>query len=67
MRRILLSIVLTVLCNSLGLAQRLPESAVPENYKVSFAPDFQHDNFAGEETIQLRILKPTSQIVLNSA
>jgi aminopeptidase N len=67
MRRILLSTVLTVLCNSLGLAQRLPESAVPENYKVSFAPDFQHDNFAGEETIQLRILKPTSQIVLNSA
>ena len=48
-------------------AQRLPELAVPENYKLSFAPDFQKDNFAGEETIQLRVLKTTSQIVLNSA
>ncbi len=48
-------------------AQRLPEVAVPENYKLSFAPDFQKDNFAGEESIQIRILKSTSQIVLNSA
>lgn len=48
-------------------AQRLPELAAPENYKLNFAPDFDKDNFAGEETIQIRVLKPTSQIVLNSA
>jgi len=48
-------------------AQRLPELAVPENYKLNFVPDFGKDNFAGEETIQIRVLKPTSQIVLNSA
>ena len=47
--------------------QRLPKLATPENYKLSFAPDFQKDTFAGEETIQLRIVQPTSQIVLNSA
>jgi len=48
-------------------AQRLPELAAPENYKLNFVPDFGKDNFAGEETIQIRVLKPTSQIVLNSA
>ncbi len=56
-----------LLLASFATAQRLPNIAVPENYKLSFAPDFTKDNFAGEETIQLRVLKPTSQIVLNSA
>jgi len=49
------------------LAQRLPDLAVPENYQISFAPDFEKDNFAGEETIRVHILKPTAQIILNSA
>ncbi|MCU1297715.1 MAG: peptidase rane alanine aminopeptidase, partial [Acidobacteriaceae bacterium] len=53
--------------SSFATAQRLPELAVPENYKLSFAPDFAKDNFAGNETIQIRILKPTSKIVLNAA
>ena len=61
-----------LLCSFLWLlpfaaAQQLPKLAVPENYKISFAPDFQNDNFAGEETIQVRVLKTTSEIVLNSA
>src|ERR1700675_2957748 len=67
MKRLFLPLVFFGLYTSLAFAQRLPELAVPENYKVVFAPDFQKDNFAGEETIQVRILKPTSQIVLNSA
>jgi aminopeptidase N len=48
-------------------AQRLPELAVPDNYKLSFAPDFAKSNFTGEESIQIRVLKPTSQLVLNAA
>lgn len=48
-------------------AQRLPELAVPENYKLSFAPNFAKDNFAGDETISARVLKATDEIVLNSA
>ncbi|HET7439961.1 MAG TPA: M1 family metallopeptidase [Terriglobales bacterium] len=47
--------------------QRLPELAVPENYKLSFTPNLDKDNFAGEETIQIRLLQPTSEIVLNAA
>jgi len=64
-RVILLAVFLGLL--PFAAAQRLPELAVPENYEISFAPDFQNDNFAGEETIQVRILKTTSEIVLNSA
>ncbi len=55
-----------MLLSGMAVAQRLPELAVPENYQVSFAPDFEKDNFAGEETIQIRVLKATPQIVLNS-
>jgi aminopeptidase N len=67
MKRGFLSFALFMLAASFAAAQRLPELAVPENYKLTFAPDFNKDNFAGEETIQIHLLKPTSQIVLNSA
>src|SRR5713226_9620304 len=56
-----------LLLASFATAQRLPNLAVPENYTLSFAPDFTRDNFGGEETIQRQVLKPGSQIVLNSA
>ena len=48
-------------------AQRLPQTAVPESYKLTFAPDLTNNTFAGEETIQVQVLKPTSEIVLNAA
>ncbi|HYA26236.1 MAG TPA: hypothetical protein VEF05_18895, partial [Terriglobales bacterium] len=55
-----------LLVGSFCAAQRLPEIAVPENYALTFAPDFTKDNFTGDETIHVRVLKPTSQIVLNA-
>jgi len=51
---------------SFAAAQRLPEIAIPENYKLSFAPDFSTDTFAGSETIEIQVVKPTSRIVLNA-
>jgi aminopeptidase N len=48
-------------------AQRLPELVVPDNYKLAFAPDFTKNDFTGGEIIQVRVLKPTSEIVLNAA
>ena len=53
--------------SSWAAAQRLPELAIPDNYQILLAPDFQKDNFTGDETIRLRVLKPTRQIVLNSS
>jgi hypothetical protein len=47
-------------------AQRLPDVAVPDNYRLTFAPDFDKDNFSGDETIQIRVLKPSSSLVVNA-
>ncbi len=52
---------------SVAGAQRLPQDAIPENYKLTFTPDLNRGHFAGDETIRVKLLKPTSQIVLNSA
>src|SRR6266850_136855 len=47
-------------------AQRLPDSVLPEHYKLGIAPDFNNDSFSGTETIQVRLMKATSTITLNS-
>jgi aminopeptidase N len=67
MKRIFLLVCFILLLVSICAAQRLPELAVPDNYKLTFALDFTKNNFTGEETIQVRVLKPTSEIVLNAA
>jgi aminopeptidase N len=66
MKRVCCLSVFVLCLGSVCIAQRLPELAVPDNYKLSFAPDFAKNNFAGEESIQVRVLKPTSQLVLNA-
>src|SRR6266446_6432957 len=65
MKRLVLLCV--VLSSFLSFGQRLPELARPLNYKLNFAPDFEKNIFAGQETISIRVLKPTSEIVLNAA
>src|SRR5258708_15322292 len=52
---------------SLSPAQRLPAIASPDNYKLAFAPDFSKDNFSGDETIHIHLLKATPEITLNAA
>ena len=66
MKRIFLLAGLFLIMASVCTAQRLPELAVPDNYKLTFAPDFTKNNFTGDEIIQVRVLKPTSEIVLNA-
>jgi aminopeptidase N len=57
-----------VLClASLCAAQRLPQTAVPESYTLRFTPDLTKNNFEGEETIRLNLLKTSPEIVLNAA
>jgi aminopeptidase N len=60
-------VVCVVLSSFLSFAQRLPEQARPVNYQLTFAPDFEKNIFAGQETISIQVLKPTSEIVLNAA
>jgi aminopeptidase N len=54
----------TCLC---ALGQRLPETVVPESYDLNFEPDLGKATFSGEETIHVRVLKPTKTVVLNAA
>jgi len=66
MKRIIPIATFLVLTISLVSAQRLPEVARPDNYKLSFTPDLEKATFDGDETISLNVLKPTSEITLNA-
>jgi len=66
MKRILSVLMFVAVTLSLATAQRLPEVATPENYKLTFTPDLEKAKFAGDETISIRVLKPTSEISLNA-
>ena len=66
MKRMFAVISFAVLAISLATAQRLPEVARPDNYKLSFVPNLEKASFEGDETISLRMLKPGSEITLNA-
>jgi aminopeptidase N len=66
MKRFLAVFTFALMAFSVAVAQRLPEVAAPENYKLTFAPDLEKATFEGEETISIRVLKPTSEITLNA-
>ena len=66
MKRISAVITFLMLSLSLAVAQRLPENARPENYKLTFTPDLEQAKFEGDETISLRLLRPSSEIALNA-
>src|SRR5580765_2960123 len=66
MKRIFTVLTFVVLTLSMAAAQRLPESATPENYKLAFTRDLENAKFEGDETISVRVLKPTSEITLNA-
>ena len=52
MKRTLAVLTFLVLTISLASAQRLPEVARPENYKLTFTPDLERAKFEGDETIR---------------
>ncbi len=67
MKKTLLCLLAVLGLTAFGMAQRLPETAVPSNYKLTFTPNFTNDTFAGDETIQIKVPKATDKIVLNAA
>ena len=66
MKRILACLTFALITISMAVAQRLPGVAAPENYKLTFTPNLEKATFEGDETISLRVLKPTSEITLNA-
>ncbi len=67
MKRVFAVLTFVALALSLAAAQRLPEVARPENYRLTFTPDLEKATFDGDETIAIQVTKPTSEITLNSA
>jgi aminopeptidase N len=67
MKRILALLTFVLATFSMAMAQRLPDVAAPENYKLTFTPDLEKATFEGDETISIRVEKSTSQITLNAA
>jgi aminopeptidase N/puromycin-sensitive aminopeptidase len=66
MKRFAFFLCLLIIPSVTCAAQRLPEIAVPENYTLTWSTDFASNSFTGVETIHVRVLKPTTEIVLNS-
>src|SRR6201993_613154 len=66
MKKTVAIVIFGLLTLSVATAQRLPETARPENYKLKFTPDLENAKFEGDETIAVNVLKPTSQITLNA-
>jgi len=44
----------------------LPETARPSKYRITLQPNFDDFTFKGEQSVDLKILEPTSTIVLNA-
>lgn len=45
---------------------QLPKVALPENYRLTFKPNFDKFTFEGTAVIELKIQEPTDQITLNA-
>ncbi|HEV3510217.1 MAG TPA: M1 family metallopeptidase [Candidatus Sulfotelmatobacter sp.] len=66
MKRMLAVMTFLALALCGASAQRLPEIARPQNYKLTFTPDLENAKFEGDETIAILVSKPTSEITLNA-
>ena len=46
---------------------RLPRTVVPRHYDLVFEPDFSKACFDGEAAVEVQVLEPTAEVVLNAA
>lgn len=66
MRRCAVTVLSIFMLTASAAAQRLPHIAVPVHYHLTLTPNFVQDNYRGDETIDIRILKPVTAITLNA-
>ncbi|MGZ4824119.1 MAG: M1 family metallopeptidase, partial [Terriglobales bacterium] len=67
MKRLFAGVAMLLAIMAVGLAQRLPGDVIPTHYQITLTPNLKNATFDGEETIQVRLTKPLSKIVLNAA
>src|SRR5215813_10348653 len=46
---------------------KLPATVRPDRYQIRLTPDLTAFTFAGEETVAIQVLEPTTEIILNAA
>jgi len=66
MKKFLLVIAAGLLACSPAIAQRLPGGATPDHYSLTVNINFPNNNYEGDETIDLRLAKPSDTITLNA-
>lgn len=67
MKRLILVAVCAITFGFATSAQRLPTNVIPDSYDLTFTPNLENATFTGEETIHVRLLKPSQTITLNAA
>ena len=66
MKRTLLVFAAGLLACCTAVAQRLPGGASPDHYSLAVTIHFPDNKFGGDETIDLKLAKPTRTITLNA-
>jgi aminopeptidase N len=67
MKKEIVLVTLILFLAAVAPAQRLPGDVLPDHYQITLTPDLATATFSGEETVEVRLLQPTSAIVLNAA
>jgi aminopeptidase N/puromycin-sensitive aminopeptidase len=67
MKRTIVAAVCSLAFSFGSSAQRLPDNVLPESYDLKFEPNLASATFSGDETIRVRLQRPASSFVLNSA
>jgi len=66
MKKLLLALVAGLIAACPAAAQRLPGDAFPDHYALTVNINFPTDSYEGDETIDLRLTKPSDTITLNA-
>ena len=66
MKKALVVLAVCLAASCTAFAQRLPGGATPDHYSLTVNVNFPTNSFEGDETINLKLAKPTNTITLNA-
>jgi aminopeptidase N len=66
MKKAIVVFAVCLVASCTAFAQRLPGGATPDHYSLTVNVNFPNNSFDGDETINLKLDKPTNTITLNA-